>query len=108
MAFTVATKVIDGTITSSPGPSPAARPCRCSAAVPLETATACAAPAYSANAASNSAMRGPMDSHPDRYVAAMASISASVISTSARGTRHCMRPQPSGHRAVARWGAGRG
>ena len=95
MALTVATNVIDGTTTSSPGPIPAASACRWSAAVPLATAIACAAPAYSANAASNSAMRGPMDSQPDRYVAAMASISASVISTSARGTRHCMRAQPS-------------
>ncbi len=45
IALTVATNVMDGTITSSPGPSPMARHMSWSAAVPLETATACAEPA---------------------------------------------------------------
>ena len=85
-AFAVATKVSDGTITSSPGPRPAARHIRCRAAVPLETAQACGTPTYSANAASNSDVRGPMLSQPERYVAATASMSASVTRTSASGT----------------------
>ena len=85
-AFAVATKVSDGTITSSPGPRPAARHIRCRAAVPLETAQACGTPTYSANAASNSDVRGPMLSQPERYVAATDSMSASVTRTSASGT----------------------
>ena len=45
IALTVATKVIDGTTTSSPGPRPAAAQMRCRPAVPLATASACRAPA---------------------------------------------------------------
>ncbi len=45
-AAAVAAKVKEGTTTSSPGPTPAARYARCSAAVQLFTATACLAPSW--------------------------------------------------------------
>ena len=66
MALTVATKVIDGTTTSSPGPSPAVAQIRCRAAVPLATASACRAPTYAANSRSSAAVCGPMLSQPER------------------------------------------
>src|SRR5207342_2484102 len=86
-AFAVATNVRDGTMASSPGPRPAARQIRWSAAVPLATAIAWVEPKYSANRFSSSSVRGPMLSQPERYVSDTAAISASPISTSARGTR---------------------
>jgi hypothetical protein len=64
-AAAVAAKVSDGTITSSPGPTPAARYARWRAAVHEETATAWATPRCAANAASNSYVRGPSVSQPD-------------------------------------------
>src|SRR3954468_21622711 len=87
-ALTVATKLSEGTITSSPGPSPAARQIRCNAAVQLVTASACSAPTYSENRDSSSSVRGPMLSQPERYTSATALISGSPISTWASGTRH--------------------
>src|SRR4051812_33013922 len=59
MAHDVAMNVIGTVMTSSPGPTPAARRARCRADVPELTATQCLAPTYSAKAASNSATRGP-------------------------------------------------
>src|SRR6516164_7452151 len=59
----------DGTMTSSPGPTPAATSARCRAVVQEETATACAAPIDEANAASNSATRGPWATHPEETAA---------------------------------------
>jgi len=58
--------VLEGTITSAPGPSPAARHMRWSAAVPLDTATAYAALVKRERSVSKSAVRGPRLSHPDR------------------------------------------
>src|SRR2546422_2504602 len=55
----VATNVIDGQRTSSPGPMPSALSARNSAAVPFETATASAVPVRFANAFSNACVRGP-------------------------------------------------
>ena len=66
MALAVATNVSDGTITSSPGPRPAARAIRCSAAVQLVTAIACGAPVYASIASSNARVRGPWLSQPER------------------------------------------
>src|SRR6266850_4136724 len=58
-AAAVATNVIDGQRTSSPGPMPSAFRARNSAAVPLQTATASAVPQRIANALSNACVRGP-------------------------------------------------
>ena len=52
-AFKVSGQVTAGTITSSPGPMPVPSMARCSAAVPLEVATACLTPHASAQARSN-------------------------------------------------------
>ena len=54
-AFTVAMNVKDGTMTSSPQPTPRAARATRSAAVPLEVATACVAPSSSHAAASKAA-----------------------------------------------------
>src|SRR3954465_13216231 len=80
-----ATNVNGGTITSSPGPTPAARYARWSAAVQLETATAWRPPTYSANTSSNSAVRGPMVSQPERRVSATAWRSSSSTRRSKKG-----------------------
>src|SRR5690606_31300061 len=72
--------------TSSPCFTPAASSDRCSAAVQELTATACAASAYSANACSKAATRGPVVSHPDSSVATTDAISASPTSGGANGT----------------------
>src|SRR5205823_11546149 len=58
-AAAVATNVIDGQRTSSPGPMPSAFSARKSAAVPFETATASVVPVRLANAFSNACVRGP-------------------------------------------------
>src|SRR5581483_4545390 len=84
-AAAVAANVNAGTITSSPGPTPAARYARCSAAVQLDTATACPAPTHSAKVRSNASVRGPMVSQPDRSVSATASRSSSSTFRSKNG-----------------------
>ena len=60
-AFADATYVIEGTMTSSPGPMPSATSARCSAAVPLLHVIACSTPAHSAKASSNRFTYGPCD-----------------------------------------------
>ena len=50
--------------TSSPSRTPAARSARCSPAVPLDTALACATPSRAAKRRSNSGSRGPSESWP--------------------------------------------
>src|SRR3954463_1223653 len=84
-AAAVAANVNGGTITSSPGPTPAARYARWSAAVQLETATAWRPPTYSANTSSNAAVRGPMVSQPERRVSATAWRSSSSTRRSKNG-----------------------
>ena len=59
--LTVATNVSAGTITSSPGPTPAASSARCSAAVPETALTALSAPWNRAKSASNSLTKRPLD-----------------------------------------------
>ena len=61
IGFTVATKVITGTITSSPGPIPSSYSARCNAAVPLCVETALLAFRYSANLFSNIPMFSPTE-----------------------------------------------
>src|SRR5215468_4886461 len=77
MTLTVAMKVRDGTITSSPGPMFHACNTRNAPVVQLETPTACSAPHNAAKHRSNSARRGPPTTQPLRTTAAAASASAS-------------------------------
>ena len=79
ITFALAGQVIELVITSSPGPTPSATSERWSAAVHDETASTWLASRYSRIRASSSAVRGPVVSHPERRVAATASISASEI-----------------------------
>src|SRR5437867_5435276 len=78
-ALADAAKVRAGTMTSSPGPIPAANTAAWRAAVPELTATACAAPTAAATARSNSATRGPVVSRPPRSTASAACTSSSSI-----------------------------
>lgn len=61
IGLTVATKVITGTITSSPGPIPSSYNARCNAAVPLCVETALLAFRYWANLFSNISMFSPTE-----------------------------------------------
>ena len=74
----VATNVIGGTTTSSPGPTPAAAYATCSAAVPLATAAQPAPPVQPARSASNASTCGPVVSQSLRRVATTAATSSSV------------------------------
>src|SRR5262249_60643584 len=76
-ALAVATKVYDGTMTSSPGWMPAMTSARWSAVVHEEVAIAWRAPTRSANLDSNSATFGPWLTHRDASTAATARDSAS-------------------------------
>ena len=78
-ALAVARKVMVGTTTASPGPTPAAIMARCRAAVPLAQATACAAPVASQKARSNSSTRGPVVSMSERRASATAAMSSSSM-----------------------------
>ena len=73
----VAANVMAGTMTSSPGPMLSVASAVCRAAVPLQTATAAAAPTHAANARSNSSTLGPVVSQSARSTAATDSTSAS-------------------------------
>ena len=75
--FALARKVMGEVITSSPGPTPKAAMSRCSAAVPLQQATACRAPTRSPRRASNSAVRGPCVRNADVSASTTASTSSS-------------------------------
>src|SRR5229473_6268998 len=76
----VAMKVIDGTITSSPGPMPSASSIAARAVVPLAKLTACAQWCRAANSRSKSAFCGPFVRIPLANTSRMASISASPTS----------------------------
>ncbi len=75
----------EGTITSSPASSPAARHARCSAAVPLETHTTWGTSSSCASAASNACVRGPMVSQPLFRHSSTAETSSSGIGRVERG-----------------------
>ncbi len=76
-ASQVATNVCDGTITSSPAPTPSARSPNSSASNPLPTVTQWVAPQYAANSRSNSATSGPARYRPESSTrATAASVSA--------------------------------
>jgi hypothetical protein len=72
----VAMNDIEGTITSSPGPTPETWSASWRAVVQLLTATASAAPTRSAKAVSNSRTRGPCDTQPEAITWATASPSS--------------------------------
>src|ERR1017187_4982438 len=77
--FAVLQKVMLGTITSSPGPTPNTASERCRPDVQELTAMACRAPTSSAKACSNLATLGPLVSHPERSVSATSAISSSPM-----------------------------
>ena len=81
-AAAVATKVRDGTSTSSPGPMPSAFSARNSAVVPLETATASRVPAKRANSFSNASVRAPAVIHSESMVSSRTDSSRSSNSSS--------------------------
>src|SRR5450755_1513310 len=71
----VAMKDRDGTMTSSPGPTPDAYRASASAVVQLVVATASGAPTRSENASSNAWTRGPWDTQPEAMTSATAAAS---------------------------------
>ena len=73
------THVMDGVITSSPGPIFMAFKARCIPAVAEASATDLAQPVYSQNFSSNSAFFEPVVIHPERRTSPTAAISASVM-----------------------------
>src|SRR5574341_1321612 len=86
MELTVATKVRLGTITSSPGRTPAPKRAKCKAAVPLDTARACFTPTNLAKRFSNSEVTSPMESQRDFRTRLTAFSSTEEISMSERRT----------------------
>src|SRR2546426_12015367 len=81
-AAAVATKVIEGHSTSSPGPIPSAFKARNRAAVPFETAMASDVPLRSAKAFSKASVRGPAVIHAESSVLRTPSSSRSSNSSS--------------------------
>jgi hypothetical protein len=77
--FGVDAQVIDGVMTSSPGPIPSARSSTCKPAVAEVSATACRAPVYAANVRSSSAHCAPVVIQPDSSTAVTAAMSPGVI-----------------------------
>src|SRR6478736_4595631 len=92
MVFAAATKLSDGTTTSSPGPQPTASNARWRAAVPFATAKAYFAPQKLANSRSKSATFCPMLHQPDRTTSSAASSISALTSTSDSGTTHGRSP----------------
>jgi hypothetical protein len=78
-ALALATKLMAGTITSSPAPMPRQCMRACSPAVPLEKLTAAAAPTVCAKACSKAATAGPVVSQGERSAATRAWMSSSSI-----------------------------
>src|SRR5258707_6843917 len=76
-AFAVAMNEKEGTITSSPGPTPLHNRARWSAVVQLLVATACATPRRAVRARSKASTRGPCAIHPVRMAFAAACASSS-------------------------------
>ena len=74
-ALAVAMNDSEGTITSSPGPTPRTWSANASAVVQLVVATASADPTRAANCRSNSSTLGPWESQPEAITCATASCS---------------------------------
>src|SRR4051812_22760581 len=92
--FALATNENGDVTTSSPSDTPTARSPRCSPAVPLDTALACAAPSREAKASSNAGTRGPSESWPERRTSMTAASSASPRTGLASGIGPVSPPQP--------------
>jgi hypothetical protein len=103
--FAVAAKVIGVVTTSSPGPIPSATSAACSPAVHEFSASAAGAPVKQRNSRSNSSVRGPAESHPERSVSVTAAISSSPMLGREKG-RNPARRKPGG--ASAAQGSARG
>ena len=102
--FAVAAKVKEGTMTSSPGPIPAASSPRCRAEVPELTATArVPGTSAAANSSSKAATCGPWAIMPVRMTAATASISSSPMSGRAGGMKARVTGRPQGSDRVSWW-----
>ena len=80
-----ATKLKGLVRTSSPAPHPCSRTPRCSAAVPLETATASSTPSQAANSRSKRSPIGPSESRPERSTSTTSSSSRAPSSGLASG-----------------------
>ena len=96
-ALADATKVIDGTITSSPGPTPSARIPRMSAAVQEAVHRTDDTPMYSSSIRSNRCTFGPVPIQPDRRQSTTSAISSSPITglpKTRKSSRGAMRPFP--------------
>src|SRR4051812_39905067 len=91
--FAVAMNDSEGTMTSSPGPTPSTYRASCSAVVQLVVATASAAPTRSAKACSNSRTFGPCETQPDAITAATSSPSRPVRCGLANGICMALRSQ---------------
>ena len=89
LAFAVAAKVNEGTITSSPLPMPAARRPRCKADVPELTATQCRPSTVAENSFSNAATSSPWVIIPDSRTRSTASRSIIPITGEEREITNC-------------------
>src|SRR5262245_28865904 len=87
--FTVDTQVIDGVITSSPGPIPKACSSTSIPAVTEVRAMACAQPVSALNCCSSSAQRAPVVIQPDSRTACTAAMSSAVIDGLENGKNDC-------------------
>ena len=88
-------KVFDVVITSPPGPTPAASSDRCSALVPLFTATQCCAPQNPANSRSNAVTSGPplnADEAHTRFPAFRPAPDSTAVLRAAAAIKASMRP----------------
>ena len=80
ITLTVALKLNETVMTSSPGPMPSACSTASWATVPLLISTACLTPQYAAQASSKAVVLRPMASMPDRRTSRTASSSAGPMS----------------------------
>ena len=78
--FAVELKVSGEVTTSLPSPTPAAAYAQCSAAVPLATTTAWAAPQAAASSPSNASVSGPVVRKSERRARTTAATSSSSMS----------------------------
>src|SRR5690349_13162009 len=96
-ALAVAMNDREGTMTSSPGPTPAAYSASANAVVQLVVATASGAPTRAAKASSKALTRGPCDTQPEAITSATAALSLPVKHGRANGTSiRTPLPEPCG------------
>ena len=104
--FADATKLSGVVTTSSPALQPSARTARCSAAVPLDTATASSLPTQDAKSRSKRSSIGPKDSRPERSTSCTSSSSRGP--TSGRASGICSLRHRGGETGASRAGVARG